>query len=440
MRILESAGLWLRALVFRGRVETEMDKEIRLHLEMETEHNLRHGMPPEEAQRWIEQFVSDLRFAFRGFRRQPAFTGGVVTLIALGVGANAAIFSVIYNLLISPLPFTDGNRMVQLSVTSGGGRILTGATAETADRWRARARAVESITVVEHQRLELGDTAHGPIERINGVALGPGAMAFVGMQPVYGRDIAAADTLQNAVPVVLLSYGFWQRVFGGQLDAIGRTIVLGNVSHTVIGVMPESFSVPFLDHSHVYPALRVGKPDHSVDVIAKLRRGVMVEDANRELAAIFTNVDARASEDVPRVERAVDQVPAEVKRTVLLMFGAVGIVLLIACANVANLLATRTWTRQREFAIRGAMGAGRARLVRQVFVESLSLAVIGGVAGVAVSVLTLRLLRAQSGIGRYTVGAHLEPAVLLWLLGDDAADRRRISTARPLRRAGAAHR
>ncbi|MEP6495760.1 MAG: ADOP family duplicated permease [bacterium] len=439
-RLVERFHLWLRALLFRTRVETEMDKEIRIHLEMETDNNIQRGMSPTEAKRaallafggveqtkeavrderqtlWLDQFVSDLKFAVRGFRRQPAFAAAVVTLIALGVGANAAMFSVVHHLLLAPLPYADGDRMVRVTSTAGGGRLLTSMTTASVDRWRARIRTIESITVIDNRRFELGDTARGPTERIEGVEIAPGTMAFVGMRPLVGRDIEAADTLRDAVPVALLSYSLWQRVFGARIDAIGRTIVVNNVPHTVIGVMPREFSVPFSDGAQVFPSFRGGSPDRSVDVIAKLRRGVTVETANREFAAIFTNLDKNRSEDAPRVERAIDQVPADVKRTVYLMFGAVGIVLLIACANVANLLATRAWSRQREFAIRAAMGAGRARLVRQVFVESFTLALIGGATSIAVAAGTLQLLSAQSQINRYTAGSRLEPAVLLWLVG-----------------------
>lgn len=439
MRFTHQAGLWVRALFSRARVESEMEKEMRLHLELETENNIRLGASPVEARRaamiafggverskeavrderltrWLEETISDLKLALRGFRRQPAFAAGVITLIALGIGPNTAIFSVVNHLLIAPLPFGDGNRMVTLTATAGGRRIMLSRTRADVELWRTRAREVESITLVDRKYLVLGDSTRGPTERIHGVAIGPGATAYVGMRPLYGRDIEPTDTLADASPVVLVSYSLWRRIYGGRSDAIGKTIVLDQVPHTVIGIMPERFLIPFGGDEQAYPVLKDIGSDQAIGAIAKLRRGASVDDANRELVSIFPHLDASKSEDAPFVERAVDQVPASVKRTVYLMFGAVGLVLLIVCANVANLMVARAWTRQREFTIRAAMGARRARLIRHVLAESLSLALCGGATGIAVAYATLWLMSKASELSRNVAGARLEPVVLLWAL------------------------
>lgn len=370
----------------------------------------------ERLTRWLEELVGDFRLALRGFMRQPAYTIGIITLIALGIGPNAAIFSIVNHTLLSPLPFRDGNRMVVLSATAGGGRILSARTKADIDLWRSRAHTVESITFVDPKQYTLGDTARGATERVRGVAFGPGATAFTGMRPLLGRDIEPSDTLAAAPPVVLLSYPLWRRLFGGQADAIGKSVVLDQVSHIVIGVMPERFTIPFWGDPQLFTALRGVRPNQEAYAIAKLRPGASVADANRELAAIFPKLDASKSEDVPFVERAIDRVPAASKRTIYLMFGAVGLVLLIACANVANLMVARAWIRQREFSIRSAMGARRGRLVRQVLVESLTLALCGGTAGVAFAYGTLALLKKVPELARQVSGARIEPVVLIWIL------------------------
>src|ERR1019366_9569764 len=225
MRFIRQAGLWVRALFSRARVESEMEKEMRLHLELEAENNIRLGASPVEARRaamiafggverskeavrderltrWLEETISDLKLALRGFRRQPAFAAGVITLIALGIGPNTAIFSVVNHLLIAPLPFGDGNRMVTLTATAGGRRIMLSRTRADVELWRTRAREVEPITLVDRKYLGLG------------------AAAFVGMRPLYGRDIEPTDTLADASPVVLVSYSLWRRIYGGRSDAI----------------------------------------------------------------------------------------------------------------------------------------------------------------------------------------------------------------------------
>ena len=439
MLILDQPRMWLRALLVRRQVESEMEREMRLHLDLETQHNVERGMSPGEARRramlafggverakesvrderltrWLEELAADFRLALRGFRRQPAYTIGIITLIALGIGPNAAIFSVVNHTLLSPIPFRDGNRMVALSATAGGGRILSARTKADVDLWRARARTVESITFVDPRQYTLGDTARGPTERVRGVAFGPGATAFTGLHPLIGRDIEPSDTLAAAPPVVLLSYALWQRLFGGQADAIGRSVVLNQLSHTVIGVMPERFTVPFwAGSSQLFTALRGVRPDHEAYAIAKLRPGESVADANRELAAMFPKRDASKSEDAPFVERAIDRVGASSKRTIYLIFGAVSLVLLIACANVANLMVARAWTRQREFTIRSAMGARRSRLIRHVLVESVTLSLCGGTLGIAFAFGTLALLNRVPEIAWQIGGARMEPIVLAWV-------------------------
>lgn len=439
MLIVDQARLWMRALFSRASVESEMEREMRLHVEFETQHNIEQGVSPAEARRaamiafggverakesvrderltrWIEELAGDFKLAVRGFKRQPAYTFGIITLIALGIGPNAAIFSIVNHTLLSPLPFRDGNRMVHLVGTAGGGRISTGRTKADVDTWSVRARTIESIVPVDARRFILGDTTRGTGERIVGTMIPPGAVAFLGMAPLYGRAIEPSDTLAGATPAVLLSYSLWQRLFDGRVNAIGKTIVLNQMTYAVIGVMPERFTIPFMfGPPVVFVPLHGVRPEQTVGALAKLKPGVTVADADRELAAIFTKLDASKGEDAPIVERAIDQLGAKAKRTIYLIFGAVGLVLLIACANVANLMVARAWTRQREFTIRAAMGARRGRLIRQVLVESITLALCGGTAGIGFAYATLALLTRVSELARYGANAHVDGVVLIWI-------------------------
>jgi predicted permease len=440
MRILTAIGMWLRALFARAGVETEMDKEIRLHLEMETENNIRLGMSPDAARRaalvafggvevareavrderrtrWLDDLASDLKYALRGFRSHPAFALSVVALIALGVGANAGIFSVLNRVLLSPMPYPDGNRMVEFTARAGGGQILITPTQDKIDEWRGRTRTVEQITVYGFAWGELGDSTRGPTETVKGAAIVPGSLTFASVKPLLGRDVQPSDTLSTAQPVALLGYGLWQRVFAGRPDILGRPIMFEGKQHTVIGVMPKGFRHPFVEDDQIFTALRSSGGNRPIYAVAKLRPGVSVDDANRELAAMFTKLNKAASEDAPRVMRAVDYVSKSTKRVIYLMFGAVMVVLIIVCANVANLTMARAWTRQRELAVRAALGAGRGRLVRQMFTESLTLALLGGVVGVGVALLTLKLLTLARAPNNEFEGARLEPVVLAWGFG-----------------------
>jgi predicted permease len=434
----DRAVLWLRALFRRARVESETEKEMRLHLEMEFENNIRQGMSPPDAKRaalvafggvevakdavrdergtqWLEHTMHDIRFALRGFRTHPVFAVGVVVVIALGIGPNTAIFSIIEKLLIAPLPYPDGNQMVDLLVTSHRGQFRLEATADQVDRWRASARTVDQITTFDARSFELGDPTLAPTESVAGALLTPGTMAFVGARPVLGRNVMATDTLANAAPVALISYALWQRLFGGRSDAIGQVLVVDENRTTIVGVMPQGFSLPFRGGGEIFPATRSGSPSRPVDAVAKLKPGVSITTANRELASIFAQADSTT--DTPRLERAVDQNREGAAYIVFLMFGAVTIVLLIACANVANLMLARAWDRQREFAVRTAMGAGRARLVRQVLTESVTLALAGAALDIAVAWTTLRLLTlALPGANGPFAGIGLQPVILLWTL------------------------
>ena len=429
----------LRAAFQRSAIESEMDKEMRLHLDMEIEANVRRGMAPAEARRVamlafggvdkakeatrderstrpLGTLGADLRFAVRGMRKQPGFTCAVLTLLALGTGANAAIFSVIDDMIFRPLPFADGARMVQLSATLGGGKFVVMPSATLVDLWSSRARAVEEFARYQHYSGMLGDTAIGPGTPVLGAMIGPGMLKFTGLRPASGRDFLPGDTLAGAQPVVMLGHAFWKRQFGGKENIVGTRVLLDGVLRTVIGVSPPEFFVPYARSSRdVFIPLVLIPGRVGMGAIAKLRPGQTIEDANRELLALgnipLPGLDFAT--DPPRI--TPPSVRETVRRTLYMLFAAVGLVLLIACANVANLLLARAWSRQREFAVRGAMGADRFRIARQLFTESVVLALSGGLLGFLVAIALVKVLVAvqPATVG---IGGRIDATVLGWTL------------------------
>lgn len=377
--------------------------------------------PGRRLRRSLDEFAQDIRFAARQIARAPMFTATAALILAIGIGANTGVFSVVNHVLISPFPFADGNRMVTIMATSGGGKIFISPDAKLVEAWRVRSRAIQDIVAFEEASFVLGDSARGSTRTVDGAAISPAMLSFVGMQPLAGRGILAGDTLADAPPVAVIGTGLWRSEFTESRDVLGKTIVLDGTPHTIVGVMPEEFFVPFTGARQVFVArnhARVSRPAG----IGKLRPGVTVADANRELASLFPpKSEVNAYPDPPRVAREIDLVARSRKQMILVVFGAVGIVLLIACANVANLLLARSWGRQREFSVRIALGAGRWRVVRQVLTESTLLAAIGGALGVGFAFLVLSGIRGlqPDGADAYK-DVHIDRAVLLWSVGISA--------------------
>jgi len=458
---MRALWLWLRAMFSRRQVERDMRREMQLHLDMETEANIRRGMSPTDARRaallafggvakaeeavrderrtrTLEVIGGDIRYAMRGFARRRIFAAVIVGLLALGIGADTALFGVLYQQLIAPLPFKDGNRMVHLEATGAQGTILLSVAPEFSDAWR-HSRTVEQVITVGAGAFTVGDTSQESPRQVYGAVIPPGASTFIGMRPVVGRDIQAADTLASAQPVVILSDQVWRRDFAAGRAVVGKSILIDGVRHVVIGVAPPGYKMPFVDESDIFLARRALPANATridsllrgsasdVEPLAKLRQGVSIDDANRETsllleqwktdpsAARFAAEVGGAVIDPPRVVRAIDLVRPATREAILVLFAAVSFVLLIACANVANLLLVRAWSRQREFAVRAAIGASRIRLMAQVLTEGAILSLAGAIAGVGVAALVLRGL-AASALGRIVGGATLQPGVMAWCL------------------------
>jgi predicted permease len=339
--------------------------------------------------RWLESLVQDLGYAARAFRRSPGFTAVALFSLTLGIGATSAIFSVIYGVLIAPYPYARPDEIWAPGVRAVDGRGGHGHTLDEFLRMQKLPAFSDVMATSYDSVLLTGDFSP---ESFGGVLLSGNAFNFLGVAPVVGRTIQPSDIQPdgNADPVVVLSYRLWLRLFQGDGSAIGKALRLNNVEHTIVGVMPPRFG--WYGNDTLWLPLAPNRRDvNFVNPIVRLAPGVSPRAAEDQLHAFYQSAAKENPSAFPaqgftttlRNYLDVTVASGDMRTTLRLLLGAVGFLLLIACANVANLQLARGTARAREMALRASIGAGRSRLVRQLLTESVSLSILGGAAGVA---------------------------------------------------------
>ena len=414
----------VRSLVRRDRVETEMDEELRFHFERQVERYVQSGLKREEATRRaridfggiervreecreargvnvIETLIQDVRYALRILKKSPGFTTVAVLTLALGIGANSAIFSVVNAMLLRPLPFPQPDRLVRLwEALPGKGYHRNVVNPFNFLDWREHARSFEAMAAV--MGMEVNIVGAGDPVALPGLWVSAPYFSILGVPAYLGRTFVAEDEAPGHDRNAVISYGLWQERFGGDRNILGRTVTVNAVPRVIIGVMPPGFAVPGT-RAQVWTPLSITRSaewerGRYLTVLARLKPGVSLHQAQQDIEAA-AGVAAASRPDFDRewsaeVAPFLRDVTADLRRPLLVLLSAVGFLLLIACANVANLLLMRGTGRWREMAMRQALGATRGRLVQQLLVEGLVLALAGLIAGMAFARFSLQGLLA----------------------------------------------
>ncbi|HZM90270.1 MAG TPA: ABC transporter permease [Blastocatellia bacterium] len=373
----------------------------------------------------MEQIVRDARFALRTMARKPAFTALAVMIIALGVGANTAVFSLVRAVMLRPLPFADPDRLVMVWEDASFANFPknTPAPANYVD-WKERNEVFEDMAAMRIRDFNL--TGDGEPDKVYGYGVTANFFPVLGVAPVIGRTIAPEDDRPEANKVAVISYPLWQSRYGGDPGIVGRDILLDDVKHSVIGVMPRGFQ--FRDEevriwvpAAFTPRQLAARGSHYLQVVARLKPDVTIERANNDIKAITAQIARDNPDQASRLGANVislsEELSGETRQPLIVLLVAVAFVLLIASANLANLLLSRALGRSKEVAVRTALGASRGRLVRQLLTESVLLSLTGGVAGVLVAFWSFEFLGQLIPPGlRLFVDLRLDAMVLFFTL------------------------
>jgi predicted permease len=456
-----AAPAWRRYLRFRGRdVKADVTDELEFHIEMIAVRLIAEGVSPEQARararrefgdierarrlcetigarqerrhewaEWVESVRKDARFALRGLRRAPGFSAAIILTLALGIGASTAIFSIVRGVLLRPLPFANPDRLVRIWEVSPKGDDHNVASLGNYTSWREQAK---SFTAMGAHMAPFGVTlvADGEAAHIVTTDVTPSVMQTLGARAALGRTFAPQDE-HGGGRLIVLSHEFWTRRFSADLDVVGRTLVVNEVPSTVIGVMPAGFEFPVagidiwrpVTMDHFDPTER---RSHNWYVIARLAPGATLGGAQAELRTIAAGLAREYPQFMKgygtNIVGMTDDIVSSVRPLLLILLAGSALLLLVACANIANLLLARAVGRRREIAVRAALGAGRSRLARQLVTESVVVALVGGVLGTAVAAAFMRglLALAPTDIPRLSA-VHLDGTVLAFALATTLA-------------------
>jgi putative ABC transport system permease protein len=411
MPLFVKARSFLRNLFLSRRVEVDLDQEVHSHLEMMVEENIRAGMQPKDARRaarvelggieqvkeqvreerlgsWLRSVLGDCRYGFRQLRKNPGATAVMVFTLALGIGATTAIFSVVYGVLLRPLPYTEASRIMAVFEVSSEGRWAHLADPNF-DDFRDQNRSFQAIAKYNYGVVSVSGATQPT--RTTVASVSPGFLKVFGVQPILGRDFDSGDARKGAGPTVLVSNGYWRQQLGSPRDLSQPHLKIDGAVYSVIGVLPAGFRFP-ADVDLWLPTDLEGENQsrtaHNYYAVGRLRDGVTIEQANQDVSAIARRIHDTSSEQGEYLLKDGIVVPLQnsitgkARPALLVLLGAVGFLLLVACANVAILLLAQASVRDRELAIRSALGAARGRLIRQFLTEAFLLSLVGGGLGV----------------------------------------------------------
>jgi putative ABC transport system permease protein len=453
--------VWLsrcRALVSVRRLDEDFDQEVAAHLDLLTEANVRRGMTPDEARRaaivrfggpmqikeyqrehrglpFVETTRQDVRYAIRALRKNPGFTAAAVLTLGIGVGATTTMFAVVQAVLLRPLPYAQPERLIRIFETNPIKHWAknVAAPANYAD-WKTQNTVFEEVAAYEafskdgSGASDVYLTGSGEPQGLKAMVVSGNLIRMLGVPPLMGRTFTDEETFDGKGRVVVLSYGLWLSLYGGDAAVIGRTMTLNGRTYDVVGVMPPAFAFPGRDVQLWMPLayapslFATARRPHWLRVVARLRPGVSLDRARQDMTAIAGRLERQYPDTNTQMgvllEPFHESLNGGQRPALLMLFSAVGVLFLIVCANIANLQFGRAVSRTREMTIRHALGAGRRRLVRQLLTESLLLSAIGGATGLALAALA-RIALARWAPDALPLFAELrvDGAVLLFAAG-----------------------